>query len=294
MARKALSKRTRFEIFKRDGFQCIYCGVTPERAVLRVDHVKPVAEGGGDEPENLVTACHDCNAGKGPVPLEQRKHVVGKATEEAKEQPEQIREWLALQREMTAAKSEVVAALEEQWGRTVGYVSRNLTGKLPGMVQEFGAERMAEAIDIVAQKRLGDGQNQVRYLCGIARNWRTEGVPKVEAVQPAEPEEEEEDQAAKERDLFESELGILVSEIEAGAHTITPRTAVPIFWRLFSSVRRAQIWLNLTVGTPARMDGKPISFSPSDLERQDKWLSGRLQAIYDAQAPELFECGGGL
>jgi hypothetical protein len=31
---------------------------------LTVDHVVPVALGGADEPANLVTACHDCNAGK--------------------------------------------------------------------------------------------------------------------------------------------------------------------------------------------------------------------------------------
>ena len=34
---------------------------------LNVDHVLPVALGGSDEPENLTTACSDCNAGKSSI-----------------------------------------------------------------------------------------------------------------------------------------------------------------------------------------------------------------------------------
>lgn len=66
----AISTRTRFEVFKRDGFRCRYCGATAAENELHVDHVHPVAEGGGDEPGNLVTACRDCNLGKSDVPLE--------------------------------------------------------------------------------------------------------------------------------------------------------------------------------------------------------------------------------
>lgn len=28
---------------------------------LEIHHIKPVAEGGGDEPENLITLCHSCH-----------------------------------------------------------------------------------------------------------------------------------------------------------------------------------------------------------------------------------------
>ncbi|WP_327594631.1 HNH endonuclease [Streptomyces chartreusis] len=59
-----VSKRTRFEVLRRDGFRCRYCGATPEMAELTVDHVTPMALGGGDEPGNLVTACEPCNSGK--------------------------------------------------------------------------------------------------------------------------------------------------------------------------------------------------------------------------------------
>lgn len=61
-----LSKRTRFEIFKRDGFVCQYCGRRPDDGVtvLEVDHVHPQAMGGTDDEMNLVTSCAECNRGK--------------------------------------------------------------------------------------------------------------------------------------------------------------------------------------------------------------------------------------
>jgi hypothetical protein len=60
----AVNKRLRFEVLRRDGFRCTYCGATPAEAELHIDHVVPVALGGTDIPENLTTACADCNEGK--------------------------------------------------------------------------------------------------------------------------------------------------------------------------------------------------------------------------------------
>ncbi len=60
-----LPRWLRFEILKRDGFRCRYCGAgRAQGAVLNVDHVKPKAAGGTDKPTNLVTACETCNGGK--------------------------------------------------------------------------------------------------------------------------------------------------------------------------------------------------------------------------------------
>ena len=58
----AVSKRTRFEVLRRDNYTCRYCRSTENQ--LTVDHVTPVALGGTDDPSNLVAACRDCNAGK--------------------------------------------------------------------------------------------------------------------------------------------------------------------------------------------------------------------------------------
>lgn len=58
----AVSKRTRFEVLRRDNYTCRYCRSADNP--LTVDHVTPRALGGGDGPDNLVAACKDCNAGK--------------------------------------------------------------------------------------------------------------------------------------------------------------------------------------------------------------------------------------
>lgn len=59
-----VSRRLRYEVLRRDGYTCRYCGAKAPDVTLTVDHVLAVALGGGDEPNNLVTACADCNAGK--------------------------------------------------------------------------------------------------------------------------------------------------------------------------------------------------------------------------------------
>lgn len=61
----AVSNRLRFEILRRDGFACRYCGTRADAgAVLEIDHVLPKILGGTDKPTNLVSACTECNSGK--------------------------------------------------------------------------------------------------------------------------------------------------------------------------------------------------------------------------------------
>lgn len=63
--REAIGKKLRFEVFKRDGFCCQYCGGNAPNVNLEVDHVIPVAEDGTNDIDNLITACENCNRGKG-------------------------------------------------------------------------------------------------------------------------------------------------------------------------------------------------------------------------------------
>lgn len=67
--RIGLSKKVRFDVFKRDGFVCQYCGAYPPSAVLECDHIHPVADGGSNSIDNLVTSCIECNRGKAATPL---------------------------------------------------------------------------------------------------------------------------------------------------------------------------------------------------------------------------------
>lgn len=58
----AVTKRTRFEVLRRDEFTCRYC--RSKDNPLTIDHVTPSALGGSDKPDNLVACCKDCNGGK--------------------------------------------------------------------------------------------------------------------------------------------------------------------------------------------------------------------------------------
>lgn len=58
----------RREIFKRDKYQCQYCG---SRQNLTLDHLIPRCRGGSHSWDNLVTACQPCNGKKGDRTPEQ-------------------------------------------------------------------------------------------------------------------------------------------------------------------------------------------------------------------------------
>lgn len=77
----AVSKRTRFEVLRRDDHTCRYCGQCAPDVRLTVDHVVPVALGGTDLPDNLVTACADCNSGKAST--SPSEHIVAEVSNDA-------------------------------------------------------------------------------------------------------------------------------------------------------------------------------------------------------------------
>ena len=56
---------TRRGVLTRDHYTCQYCGATPARKHLTVDHVIPRSRGGKTTWENVVTACERCNGRKG-------------------------------------------------------------------------------------------------------------------------------------------------------------------------------------------------------------------------------------
>jgi hypothetical protein len=100
MARTKLTPKTRFEVFKRDHFRCFYCGRTPPDVVLHVDHVIAVANGGTNSKDNLVSACIDCNIGKGARPLTAVPDALSSHISRMQEAREQLQAYSELMREM--------------------------------------------------------------------------------------------------------------------------------------------------------------------------------------------------
>jgi hypothetical protein len=61
---KWIRNERRCAIYARDDFRCVYC---LEQTRLVLDHVEPFA---GNDSENLVSSCADCNCDKGDKSLE--------------------------------------------------------------------------------------------------------------------------------------------------------------------------------------------------------------------------------
>ncbi|RVI58519.1 HNH endonuclease [Sinorhizobium meliloti] len=75
--RDPIPQGVRFDVFRRDNFTCVYCGRGSPEVTLHCDHVEPHSKGGSDDKSNLVTACQDCNYGKGVKSV--RKASVGRS-----------------------------------------------------------------------------------------------------------------------------------------------------------------------------------------------------------------------
>jgi 5-methylcytosine-specific restriction endonuclease McrA len=63
--RRQTAGMRRLRIFVRDRFRCQYCGKKKEASKLSLDHILPRSRRGRSVPENLVTACVECNTRKG-------------------------------------------------------------------------------------------------------------------------------------------------------------------------------------------------------------------------------------
>jgi HNH endonuclease len=62
-------RENRIKVYERDEYKCKYCGKQLTRFTATLDHVTPVAEGGDNSFENLLTACLDCNSRKNKRPV---------------------------------------------------------------------------------------------------------------------------------------------------------------------------------------------------------------------------------
>lgn len=162
----AVSKRTRFEVLRRDNYTCRYCRST--EGELTVDHVVPIALGGSDDPSNLVAACRDCNAGKASTGPDESTvaEVDGAALRWA--------EAMARAAEITDAKAaesrELAAWFETAW--TAANWGAPLPHNWAESVLHFRSLGLTEAAIhdavLIAAGRSGvSADGRFRYFCGI-------------------------------------------------------------------------------------------------------------------------------
>lgn len=172
----SISKSTRFEIFKRDNFTCQYCGRQTPLVILEVDHIIPKAGGGTDDPNNLVTACRDCNRGKGAIPLsvqriqDTRKEEIAREREK-QEQIEAYEDFLLLQHQK---ESQTIEELVDYWASLCDHRYRLNTDQqssLGNFLKKLTPLDIREAMSIASQRvRQDPGEGRFRYFCGICHN----------------------------------------------------------------------------------------------------------------------------
>ena len=171
----SLSKRTRFEILKRDGFRCKYCGASALTSLLHVDHVLPRAEGGTDEPANLVTACAACNLGKSDVKLDDSA-LPRVSAEQLTEQAEQMRGYLEAIRTREGAVEEARNFFLTEYRERVGdWPPKTISSRFLRIADDLGADRLLEAFDAVGRRVSATRmsvRDEARYFSGVIRKMR--------------------------------------------------------------------------------------------------------------------------
>lgn len=182
--RTALSKRVRFNVFKRDGFACQYCGERPPQVLLQVDHIIPVAGGGTNEIANLITACTNCNLGKSDIPLDELPvHVQANLADrkEAASQLAELNKWLSKERSIREANVDHLARywcdLARDGNPTHHFIAfpqylqtlRTFIGRMP-VVEIEDSMVVATARFPFASNSDGFSDRTWRYFCGIC--WR--------------------------------------------------------------------------------------------------------------------------
>lgn len=166
----AISKKVRFEVFKRDGFRCGYCGQSPPSVILELDHIDPKSKGGQDEINNYLTACFDCNRGKRDIPLGKIPLKLQENLKILKEKESQLREY----RRFIAKIEKRVAADFKEIGTifTTQYPGWELSDKfnntsLRRFLQLLPKHVVIEALYIAIHRWPTNSDRVIRYFCGV-------------------------------------------------------------------------------------------------------------------------------
>lgn len=148
--RKSISKKVRFEVFKRDSFICQYCGQSAPDVVLHLDHIHPVSKGGDNEIMNLVTSCQACNSGKSDrllsdnTAIEKQKAQLDELNEK-RQQLEMMIEWRETLKDFDSGAAQRIA---DYFGEHAGcVVNESGAKKITLWMKKYSYLEILEAID---------------------------------------------------------------------------------------------------------------------------------------------------
>lgn len=169
--RTQISKKTRFDVFKRDQFQCVYCGANPSGVVLEVDHVHPVADGGTNDIDNLVTACWDCNRGKGANLLSSVPQSLEEKAATTLEREAQIRAYYEILEAKKDRKDTELWTVAELFMNRFGDedIQRSRLSSIRMFLDRLDFYQVLEAMEIACDRKYVRG-TAFSYFCGVCWN----------------------------------------------------------------------------------------------------------------------------
>lgn len=174
----AVSKRTRYEVLRRDNHACRYCGQMAPEVKLTVDHVMPKALGGSDDPGNLVAACRDCNSGKASTMPDDP--LVADVSQRAVEWGKAIADYNKAQMSDRRKRAAYVRRFEKAWDVWHWGPKDDRQGLPkpadwePTIWQFYGLglpiHELEDAVKIAAGNQMVDVDRVFRYMCGVLWN----------------------------------------------------------------------------------------------------------------------------
>lgn len=170
--RKQVRKTDRFEVFKRDGFVCQYCGRRPPLVILEIDHISPVSKGGGNDINNLLTACFDCNRGKSDKSLLNVPQSVTKKAEVIEEKELQLKEYNKLLSSIRRRENYQIRTLENIFREVYSdlWFSSSFKESIRlNFIQKLDKSELQNSMHIALMKTK-TGESTLKYFCGVCWN----------------------------------------------------------------------------------------------------------------------------
>jgi hypothetical protein len=189
--RKSISKKVRFEVFKRDSFKCQYCGRSAPDVLLQVDHVSPVSKGGSGDILNLITSCVDCNAGKSDRELSDQTTLAKQREqlEELSHRREQLELMLRWRDGLSKLNEDALNALCTRWSQLVGGYHLNDNGKekARALLAKFPLANILDAFEVAARQYLEHDDDGKLTHDSVEKAWsRVGGIVRLQG----QPEDE--------------------------------------------------------------------------------------------------------
>lgn len=166
--RKPLSKKMRFDVFKRDSFTCQYCGSNPPAVVLEVDHIHPVSKGGRNVVDNLITACFDCNRGKSAGLLTLIPQSIADKAEIIAEKMAQMKAFEKMVRAKRKGEESSIDEVEDVFNSYFdGYhFNPRFRESVRLFLQHINVFDLMDAMNRACSK-IGRRDDSIKYFCGI-------------------------------------------------------------------------------------------------------------------------------